>query len=133
MQADEQMIETEAVAYIKTTNANSGLLVDTLVLPNTNPTKTMILCHGAGKNKAYFQNLNATYGFAPTANVRIMLPTSNHYAGKRLLGFCKENQSLQQVSIATNYGQLMNQQMQLPELFRMKSKEWPNNTMKKKQ
>jgi hypothetical protein len=83
MQADEQMIETEAVAYIKTTNANSGLLVDTLVLPNTKPTKTMILCHGAGKNKAYFQNLNATYGFAPTANVRIMLPTSNHYAGKK--------------------------------------------------
>jgi hypothetical protein len=37
----------------------------------------MILCHGAGKNKEWFENLDSSFGLAPTANLRIMLPTSN--------------------------------------------------------
>ena len=55
LQADEMMVEVEATAdYTVTTNTLRGLLVDTLVLPGTNPEKTMILCHGAGKNKEWF-------------------------------------------------------------------------------
>jgi hypothetical protein len=55
MQTDEKMVEVEATAsYTVTTNTLRGLLVDTLVLPGTNPEKLMILCHGAGKNKEWF-------------------------------------------------------------------------------
>jgi hypothetical protein len=59
------------------------LQVDTLVLPGTNPGKTMILCHGAGKNKEWFENLDASFGLSPTANLRIMLPTSKYIDAKR--------------------------------------------------
>ncbi len=52
MQTDEKMVEVEAKAsYTVTTNTLRGLLVDTLVLPGTNPEKTMILCHGAKKTR----------------------------------------------------------------------------------
>ena len=59
------------------------MLVDTLVLPNTDPGKTMILNNGAGKNKQWFENLDASFGLAPTADLRIMIPTSNHNAGSK--------------------------------------------------
>lgn len=59
-----------------------GLFVDTLLLPGTNPNKTLIFCHGGSSNKAYYENLDASFGFAPTANLRIMLPTSKYYDPK---------------------------------------------------
>ena len=43
----------------------------------------MILCHGAGKNKEWFENLDASFGLAPTSNLRIMLPTSKYVDVKR--------------------------------------------------
>ena len=43
----------------------------------------MILCHGAGKNKEWFENLDSSFGLAPTANLRIILPTSKYVDSKR--------------------------------------------------
>jgi hypothetical protein len=43
----------------------------------------MILCHGAGKNKQWFEDLDSSFGLAPTANLRIMLPTSKYIDTKR--------------------------------------------------
>jgi hypothetical protein len=77
MQAE--MIQTEAVTYTKTNSTKEGLVVDTLVLPGTNPGKTLILCHGAGKGKDYFTTLDAKFAFAPTANLQIMIPNSAHH------------------------------------------------------
>ena len=73
------MIQTEAVAYTTTLSTKEGLQVDTLVLPGTNPGKTLILCHGAGKGKDYFTKLDASFAFAPTAKLQIMIPNSAHH------------------------------------------------------
>ena len=43
----------------------------------------MIFCHGGSSNKTYYERLDSSFGFAPTANLRIILPTSKYVDPKK--------------------------------------------------